>query len=213
MNSDYKFIAIEGSIGAGKTTLAKILSKSLNAQLILEQFSDNPFLPHFYSNPERHAFSVELFFMAERHKQFQEHFQTPSLFSKQQIVSDYIFEKTVLFAQKNLNKDEFKLFQRLFSILQSQFKHPDILIYLYRDVDILLKNIEKRGRSYEANISADYLQTIQTGYLDYFKTIDHYPILILDLADLDFTENQIFKKKLLQRLAEKHDNGMKTIKM
>lgn len=213
MNSKYDFIAIEGNIGAGKTTLAHILSKELDAQLILEQFSDNPFLPEFYKNPERHAFSVELFFMAERHKQFQEQFQAPDLFSNRKIVSDYFFEKTVLFAQQTLNEDEFKLFNRLFTIIKAQFVHPDLLIYLYRDVEILKANIAKRGRSYEANISTEYLQKIQSAYMDYFKMVDAYPVLVLDIGDLDFTEDELFLKKIQHRLSENHPNGMQIIKV
>jgi len=208
----YQFIAIEGNIGAGKTTLAKILREELRADLILEQFSDNPFLANFYDNPDRHAFSVELFFMAERHKQFQEHFSKPNLFSNQLVVSDYIFEKTVLFAKNNLEGEEFRLFQRLFKVLKSNFPEPDILIYLYRDIPHLLSNIQNRGRSYEENISPEYLSKIQNAYLQYFKSISNYPVLVIDIEDLDFSDDELFLKKIKSRLGTKYENGVHFIK-
>lgn len=208
----YQYIAIEGNIGAGKTTLAKLLSKELDADLILEQFSDNPFLSNFYDNPDRHAFSVELFFMAERHKQFQEYFSKPSLFNSPLVVSDYIFEKTVLFAKNNLAGEEFRLFQRLFSVLKSNFPEPDILIYLYRDVQHLLSNIKSRGRSYEQRISAEYLSDIQQAYLSYFKTVTNYPVVIMDIEDLDFTQDVLFMSKIKERLKTKYEPGFHFIK-
>ncbi len=208
----YQYIAIEGNIGAGKTTLAKMLKAELASELILEQFSDNPFLSNFYDNPERHAFSVELFFMAERHKQFQEHFSKPSLFSTPQVVSDYVFEKTVLFAKNNLAQEEFRLFQRLFFALKSNFPEPDIVIYLYRDIPHLMNNIKSRGRDYEQQISADYLSEIQQAYLSYFKTVQNYPIIVMDIGDLDFTNDDLFMKKIKSRLATEYASGMHFIK-
>ena len=204
----YQYIAIEGNIGAGKTTLAKMLQADLNSDLILEQFSDNPFLSNFYDNPERHAFSVELFFMAERHKQFQEHFSKPSLFSSPFVISDYIFEKTVLFAKNNLKGEEFRLFQRLFGVLKSNFPEPDILIYLYRDVPHLMDNIKQRGREYEKQISPEYLSNIQQAYLSYFKTVTTYPIVVMDIEDLDFTQDALFMKKIKSRLETKYKPGL-----
>lgn len=208
----YNFIAIEGNIGAGKTTLAKILHEEFKSDLILEQFSDNPFLSNFYENPERHAFAVELFFMAERHKQFQEYFGRPQLFSNQLVVSDYIFEKTVLFANNNLSGEEFRLFQRLFAALKSNFPEPDILIYLYRDIPFLMDNINSRGRSYEQQISPEYLSEIQSAYLNYFKSIVKFPVLVIDIEDLDFTNDEIFLQRIKQRLSTKYENGVHFIK-
>lgn len=208
----YKYIAIEGNIGAGKTTLAQMLQTELGSDLILEQFSDNPFLSNFYDNPDRHAFSVELFFMAERHKQFQEYFSKPSLFASPIVISDYIFEKTVLFAKNNLEGEEFRLFQRLFGVLKSNFPEPDILIYLYRDVEYLLSNIKNRGRSYEQQISAEYLANIQQAYLSYFKTVSTYPILVIDIEDLDFTKDVLFIEKIKARLKTPYESGLHFIK-
>lgn len=210
--SAYRFITIEGNIGAGKTTLANMLSKSLNADLILEQFSDNPFLPNFYENPDRHAFAVELFFMAERHKQFQAYFSKPSLFGSDIIVADYIFEKTLLFAKNNLEAEELRLFQRLFQSLKSNFPEPDILIYLYRDTKYLLENIRDRGRPYEQQISADYLNKIQSGYLNFFKTISNFPVLVIDIGDLDFVNDQLFLEKIKTRVNTIFENGVHYIK-
>ncbi len=203
LNTAYQFIAIEGNIGAGKTTLSKMLAKELNAKLILEQFSDNPFLPHFYENPERFAFPVELFFMTERHKQLQENLLQAELFYDLNI-SDYYFIKTLLFAKKNLTEEEFRLFSRLFHVLNSTFPNPDLLLYLHRPVDVLLKNIEKRGREYEQKITADYLLGVQEAYFNYFKTVNDIPILILNLGDNHFNETENEFKFILEVLKKEY---------
>jgi len=159
----YKYIAIEGNIGAGKTTLCNMLHKDFNCRLILEQFADNPFLPYFYENQERYAFPVELFFMTERHKQLQENLSQRDLF-QQMIVADYFFIKTLLFAKNNLSDEEYRLFQRLFHILNSTFPKPELIVYLHRSVDNLIENIKARGRSYEQEIAPSYLLEIQNTY-------------------------------------------------
>src|SRR3954467_8207996 len=147
----YKFITIEGNIGVGKTTLAQVLSKKLNARLILEEFADNPFLPRFYENPDQYAFPLELFFMAERYKQLKELVHTGDLFQSVTI-SDYLFTKCLLFAKVNLPDQEFRLYQKLFEIIHHQLVQPDILIYLHAPVQKLQQNIRKRNRSYEQSI-------------------------------------------------------------
>jgi len=187
LSTPYQFIALEGNIGAGKTTLCKMLAKEMNAKLILEQFSDNPFLPHFYENPERFGFPVELFFMTERHKQLQENLLQAELFYDLNI-ADYYFMKTLLFAKNNLSEEEFRLFSRLFHVLNSTFPNPDLLLYLHRPVEVLLKNIKNRGRTYEQHITSDYLLGVQEAYFNYFKTVDSIPILILNLGDNHFDE-------------------------
>lgn len=154
----YHFITIEGNIGAGKTTLAHLLSKHYNARLILEEFADNPFLPKFYENPQQYAFPVELFFMAERYKQLKELIQQKDMFQSVTI-SDYLFTKCLLFSKVTLPDDEFRLYQRLFDIIHQQLIQPDILIYLHAPVSKLQANIKKRNRSYEQNIPDDYLLT------------------------------------------------------
>jgi deoxyadenosine/deoxycytidine kinase len=194
----YPYIVIEGNIGVGKTTFCRKLQEKYDARLILEQFYDNPFLPYFYENPERHAFSVELFFMTERHRQLQEELIQGDLFN-QQIISDYIFIKTLLFAKNNLNEEEYRLFNRLFHVLNAHFKKPDLVVYLHRPVTKLLHQIKKRGRSFEMEMSAAYLENIQKAYFDFFKMDPEYPILVVGIEDLDF-EKDIHAFELLNNL-------------
>ncbi len=185
----YDFIAIEGNIGAGKTTLSQMLSEDFGARLILEEFSDNPFLPMFYENPERHAFSVELFFMSERYQQIQQTMLAQDLF-QQKTIADYFFMKTLLFANTTLTGEEYRLFQRFFNILNASFPKPQLLVYLHRSVEKVIQQIKHRGREYEQEISAEYLFKIQTAYLEYFKVENDIPILILDVEDIDFVNNE-----------------------
>ncbi len=203
----YQFIAIEGNIGAGKTTLCKMLADDWNGKLVLEQFSDNPFLPQFYQDAERHAFSVELFFMTERHKQLQESFTQPELFNPLTI-ADYFFIKTLLFAGQNLKENELQLFKRLFHILNATFPKPDLLVYLHRPVDVLLQHIRKRGREYEQDIDPAYLLTIQQAYFDYFRTEQNVPILVLDLGDKNFIEDQSVYDEIKARVLDSHKKGL-----
>lgn len=193
----HQFIAIEGNIGAGKTTLCKMLEKDFSAQLILEQFTDNPFLPHFYKNPERYAFQVELFFMTERHKQLQEFLSQRSLF-QEFTISDYFFIKTLLFAKNNLIDEEYRLFQRLFHVLNTTFRKPDLLVYLHRPVEDLMKNIKNRGRDYEKDIKPEYLLSLQQAYFDYFRTVTDIPVLIIDIEGVSFWK----KKKLYKQIVK-----------
>ena len=185
----HNFIAIEGNIGAGKTTLSQMLSQDFGTRLILEEFSDNPFLPMFYENPERHAFSVELFFMSERYQQIQQTMLAQDLF-QQKTIADYFFMKTLLFANTTLKGEEYRLFQRFFNILNASFPKPQLLVYLHRSVEKVIQQIKHRGREYEQEISADYLLKIQTAYLEYFKVETDIPILILDVEDVDFVNNK-----------------------
>ncbi|MDX1911981.1 MAG: deoxynucleoside kinase [Saprospiraceae bacterium] len=202
----YRFIAVEGNIGAGKTTLCHQLSDRLGCALVLEQFTDNPFLPPFYEQPERYAFPVELFFMTERHKQLLEHFAQPDLF-RSLTVADYFFVKTLLFAKNNLSEAEFRLFQRLFLVLNATFPKPDLLLYLHRPVPVLLKQIKKRGRNIEQNIAPDYLAEIQEAYFDYLKSETETPVVLLDLDDADFQSDPGVFEKILRLLTETHPQG------
>ena len=203
----HNFIAIEGNIGAGKTTLAKMLERDYGPRLILEQFTDNPFLPLFYKNPERHAFPVELFFMTERHKQLQESLAQRDLFS-QFVVSDYIFIKTLLFAKNNLNDEEYRLFQRLFHTLNATFSKPDLLVYLHRTVDDLVKNIERRGREIEKEIKPEYLKSLQDAYFAYFKTEKDLPILIIDVTGVDFWNDKSAYRNLTGLMKRSYPKGI-----
>jgi len=184
----YKFVVIEGNIGVGKTTLSGMLAKEYNARLILEKFEENPFLPKFYKDPEKHAFPLELFFMAERYHQLKKE-KEQDLFQPITI-ADYFFMKSKLFAQNNLQKDEHQLFNSLFEIMLSSLSNPDLLVYLYADVSRLQQNIKKRGRVFEQEITNEYLQNIQDRYLDYLRKQTHFPVLLLDVSNVDFKEDE-----------------------
>ncbi|MBL7809747.1 MAG: deoxynucleoside kinase [Saprospiraceae bacterium] len=211
MRTTYPFIAIEGNIGAGKTTLCHQLSAHSGCSLVLEQFTDNPFLPPFYEQPDRYAFPVELFFMTERHKQLLEHFSHPDLF-RTFTVADYFFVKTLLFAKNNLSEEEFRLFQRLFSVLNATFPKPDLLLYLHRPVEVLLAQIKKRGRTIERNISPSYLLEIQESYFDYLKTETETPVVILDLGSMDFQQDFRVFNAIVDIISAPHPIGIQTIK-
>lgn len=203
----HPFIVVEGNIGAGKTTLSTMLSQDFDRRLILEQFSDNPFLPYFYENPDRYAFPVELFFMTERHKQLQEELSQIQLF-EQGVIADYLFLKTLLFARHTLKAEEFRLFQRLFNILSTNFPKPDLLLYIHQPVPGLMENIKKRGRTYEQKMDPDYLARIQQAYFDYFRTVSDIPIVILDVQDIDFVANAEHYQLIVQLLNNSFSPGM-----
>ena len=163
-----------------------MLREEYNCRLILEEFADNPFLPLFYKEPERFAFTVELFFMTERHEQMERSLMNQDLF-KEFTIADYTFIKTLLFASKNLPNEKFRLFQKMFNVLNQSLPKPDLLVYFHRNVDILLDHIAKRGREYEKNITGEYLTQIQNGYFEYFRNILSYPIVIIDLNTVDLS--------------------------
>ncbi len=203
----YRFIAIEGNIGAGKTTLCEKIANDFDCRLILEQFTDNPFLPHFYDNRDRYAFPVELFFMTERHKQLQEQLGLQNLF-QEATISDYFFVKTLLFARHNLNEEEFRLFQRLYKVLNGSFPKPELLLYLHRPVPALMDLISKRARQFETNISSDYLLGIQNSYFQYFRGEDGIPIVILDLEDSDFQDDRTNYDLILKVMQQRYELGI-----
>jgi deoxyguanosine kinase len=202
---NYHFITIEGNIGAGKTTLAHMLSKHFNARLILEAFADNPFLPKFYENPQQFAFPLELFFMAERYKQLKDLLHTQDLFNSITI-SDYLFTKCLLFAKVNLPTDEFRLYQRLFDIIHNQLVQPDLLIYLHAPVSKLQQNIKKRNRSYEQQISDDYLFSIQETYTQYIKQ-HNVKTLFVDTSNADFLSNEKHLQIIIDALDKEYETG------
>ncbi|MBU0487407.1 MAG: deoxynucleoside kinase [Bacteroidetes bacterium] len=186
---NYEFVAIEGNIGSGKTSLAKILAEKYNGRLILEEFEDNPFLPKFYQDPPRHAFPLELSFLAARYTQVSSALPAHDLFHPL-LISDYFFPKTLIFAKNNLNDDEFNLFSRLFHITNQSIPQPELVVYLYNTVENLMTNIKKRGRSYEALITPQYLEEIQSRYLDYFRLQSKLKVVIVDTAGLDFVARE-----------------------
>jgi deoxyadenosine/deoxycytidine kinase len=203
---NYEFITIEGNIGAGKTTLATALSRHYNSRLVLEEFADNPFLPKFYASPQQYAFPLELFFMAERYKQLQELLLQKSMF-QQVTITDYLFIKSLLFAKVTLSEDEFKLYQRLFEIIQQNLIQPQILIYLHAPIEKLQDNIRKRQRSYEQNIPDDYLQRIQDTYLQFLKQYS-VPVLFTDASRADFISNTIHLDIITQALEKEYPAGI-----
>jgi len=201
----YNFVTIEGNIGAGKTTLAHLLSKHFNARLILEEFADNPFLPKFYQNPSQYAFPLELFFMAERYKQLKDLLQTKDMFQNITI-SDYLFTKCLLFAKVNLADEEFRLYQKLFEIINPQIVQPDILIYLHTPVKKLQENIKKRNRDYEQSIPSDYLFTLQETYTQYIKQ-HNIKTLYVDAGNADFLGNEDHMKVIIDALDKEYEDG------
>jgi len=202
----YNYVTIEGNIGAGKTTLSHLLSKHFNARLILEEFADNPFLPKFYENPQQYAFPLELFFMAERYKQLKDLLQTKDLFQNITI-ADYLFTKCLLFAKVNLLTEEFRLYQKLFDIMNPQVIQPDILIYLHSPVNKLQANIKKRNRSYEQGIQNDYLFQLQETYTQYIKQ-HNIKTLFVDASNADFLGNEQHLKIIINALDKEYDEGL-----
>lgn len=201
----HQFITIEGNIGAGKTTLATILAKKLNARIILEEFAENPFLSKFYDNPGQYAFPLELFFMAERYKQLKEMVHTKDLFQSI-TVSDYLFTKCLLFAKVNLPEEEFRLYQKLFDIIHQQLVFPDVLIYLHAPVNKLQQNIKKRNRPFEQAIPDEYLFNIQETYTHYIKQ-HNIKTIFVDASNADFTGNETHVDIILDALEKDLDYG------
>lgn len=186
---DLNYIVIEGNIGAGKTTLSKMIAKEYNAKLILEQFADNPFLPKFYNNPDKYSFQLELSFLAERYHQLNKDLTSRDLF-RTFTVADYYFMKSLIFAKATLSEDEYNLYRKIFNIIYQSIPKPDLYVYLHVSVQNLKNNISKRGRDYEQSISVDYLTKLQEGYFDFFKQQNDISFLIIDTNNMDFVGNQ-----------------------
>jgi len=206
----HRYIAIEGNIGAGKTTLATMLSEHFGARLILEQFEENPFLPGFYQDPAKHAFALELSFLAERYSQMKNELAQHDMFQPV-IVSDYFIQKSLLFAKNNLKEEEFTLFSKLFHIMHASLPKPDLLVYLHLDVPELLDNIDERGREFEENITEEYLHQIQNNYLHFISRQQNMPVILLDINHLDFVENKEDFQRIVSLVSEKHQTGMKRV--
>ena len=199
--SQLHLVAIEGNIGAGKTTLARKIANEHNAKLVLERFADNPFLPKFYNDQSRYAFPLEMSFLADRYQQFTDDTTQFDLF-KNFMVSDYDIYKSLIFAQITLQKEEFKLYRKMFNFMYKEVKKPDIYIFLYQRTERLLENIKKRGRGYEQGIDKEYLEKINRGYFDFLKGFPHRKSLIIDIADLDFVENTTDYELIIDKILE-----------
>lgn len=182
-----EFITIEGNIGAGKTSLATMISKDFNAKLILERFAENPFLPSFYEDQARYAFPLEMSFLADRYQQFMDDTNQFDLF-KNFMISDYDIFKSLIFAKVTLQKQEYELYRKIFDFMYKEVRKPKIYVYLYQTTKRLLEQIKKRGRAYEQGIEADYLTNINQGYMDFLKTYPKDNQLIIDVSELDFVD-------------------------
>jgi 2-amino-4-hydroxy-6-hydroxymethyldihydropteridine diphosphokinase len=193
----YNYVAIEGNIGSGKTSLSNLMSDEFNAKIVLERFADNPFLPKFYEDQERFAFPLEMSFLADRYQQLTDDLAQFDLF-KNFIVSDYYIFKSLIFAQVTLQKEEYALYRKMFDIMYKEISKPDLYIYLYQNTDRLLENIKKRGRVYEQNIEASYLQKIHVGYTNFIKTEQDLNTLIIDVSELDFVNNHKDYREVLK---------------
>lgn len=209
--SQLHFLAIEGNIGAGKTTLAEKIASDFEAKLVLERFADNPFLPKFYEDQSRYAFPLEMSFLADRFQQFTDDTSQFDLF-KNFMVSDYDVFKSLIFAEITLQQQEFSLYRKLFNFMYREVKKPDVYVFLYQNTDRLLENIRKRGREYEQNIQSAYLEDINQGYLNYIKSYPHKSSLIIDVSELDFVERTDDYEAILKRIERKiiDDHLLKT---
>lgn len=194
-----KYIAIEGNIGAGKTTLAKRLSKKLRGRLVLEEFADNPFLEKFYEEPERYAFSVEMAFLADRYHQLSELPTSGDLFQSY-IIADYAPFKSLIFAQNNLSQDEFRLYREFWQMAFQNIRQPDMIIFLNRSYPSLRRNIEKRGRSYEQNLQTEYLERLTERYSNYLNHFWEGKILRVDADEVDFLHSETDVISLIEEI-------------
>jgi deoxyadenosine/deoxycytidine kinase len=199
MKIRYNYVVIEGNIGAGKTTLASRIAEQFNAQLILEHFADNPFLPKFYSDPEKYSFPLELSFLASRYKQLKEELVPQNLF-KSFSIADYYFMKSLVFAASTLTGDEFNLYRQIFYIIYGSLPKPDIYVYLHIRPERLLENIERRGRNYEKSITKEYLEKIQNSYFSFFKQNPENKYLVIDVNDIDFVANESHYSKVIDTI-------------
>jgi deoxyadenosine/deoxycytidine kinase len=207
----YHFIAVDGNIGAGKTTLTQLLSQYYNAKLMLEEFAENPFLTKFYENPKQYAFPLELFFLAERFKQQQELIKNTDLFQSITI-SDYLFTKCLLFAKVNLPEEEYRLYQKMFDVFQQQLTTPDVLIYLHAPVNKLQSNIKKRNRKFEQSIPDEYLFKLQETYTSYIKQ-HNIKTIFVDASNADFLYNEAHFKLITDALEKDLEEGQHFINL
>lgn len=206
----YKYIAIEGNIGAGKTTLAQLLSEVYNGKLILEEFEDNPYLSKFYSNPEKYALQLETSFLLDRYKQLNTILSEPNIFNDF-VIADYMLTKSLLFAKINLNVIDYKLYSTFFDIIQKKLPKPEIVFFLHTDTEHLKKNIQKRGRSYEQTINRYYLGKIERIYFEYFKQNPQLKVVIIDVTNIDWISNMYAYESLVNVFEKQYPLGMNYI--
>jgi len=203
----YNYIAIEGNIGAGKTSLARMIAEEYNAKLILEEFEDNSFLPKFYKEPDKYAFPLEMSFLAERYQQLKDQLSSQDLF-KSFTIADYFIDKSLIFARNNLGDAEMTLYSRLFGIISSFLPRPDLIVFLYLNTERLLSNIRSRGRDYEQSISSQYLEDIQAGYFRHFNTLFNIPILLIDTSWIDFVNDPDDYERIMVIIKKEYQPGI-----
>ncbi len=197
-----RFLAIEGNIGSGKTSLTEKIAQDFNAKPILERFADNAFLPKFYEDQLRYAFPLEMSFLADRYSQLNQGLGQYDLFNDF-IIADYYIYKSLIFAQVTLDTDEALLYRSIFDVMNKEITKPDLYVYLYQNTENLLKNIKKRGRSYEENIQANYLNNINQSYSEFIKTLPQENVLIIDVSEKDFVENHEDYLEILKLINDK----------
>jgi deoxyadenosine/deoxycytidine kinase len=208
----YRYITIEGNIGAGKTTLANLLSQEYGGTIILEQFRENPYLAKFYEDPQRYAFQLEMSFMLQRYQQLNQVLSEPQIF-EQFVVSDYMFTKSLLFAKINLSREEHQLFRHLFDLIWKKLPQPDVIFYLHADAQHLLNNIKKRGRPYEQGITKHYLNKIEKIYFEFFKQMPEQKIAVIDVNDMDWVGNVFVYEHMLDLFDKDYKPGINVVEM
>jgi len=196
------YIAIEGMIGAGKTTLATLLAERLNAHLVLEEVEKNPFLERFYEDPERFAFQTQIFFLLSRYRQ-QLEIPSPDLFGRK-VISDYCFARDKIFARVNLRNDELVLYEKILALLEPRVPKPDLVVYLQASTEMLLERIRRRGRSFEADIDVDYVRTLNEAYNHFFFHYDETPLLVVNTREVDFFSNPAHLDSIIHQIRSPH---------
>ncbi len=206
----YNYIAIEGNIGSGKTSLTKLIAEDYNARMILERFEGNSFLPKFYKDPDKYAFPLEMSFLADRYQQLKEELAKGDLF-RSFTIADYFIDKSLIFARNNLQPDEFNLYSKLFDIINSTLPKPELIVFLYNSIERIRENIRSRGRSYENSIQESYLERIQEGYFNYFKLNKPNRVLIIDTQSIDFVASKEDYQKLVGIIKKEYPPGVHRI--
>ncbi|OYU96001.1 MAG: deoxynucleoside kinase [Bacteroidetes bacterium B1(2017)] len=206
-SSPYSFIAIEGNIGSGKSSLANLLARDWGGHLIMEEFEDNSFLPKFYEDSRRYAFPLEMSFLAARFNQLKKQLPEQELF-RELVISDYIFAKCLLFSKVNLDEDEYELYYKMFDIINQQLPKPELLIYLHSPVEKLQWNINNRGRSYEQKIEDQYLLNLQQTYFDYLHTHTEQRVLLIDCSNIDFVNNEGHYQQIKELACKEYEPGI-----
>ncbi|MBI5417077.1 deoxynucleoside kinase [Candidatus Poribacteria bacterium] len=196
----YRFIAIEGTIGVGKTTLVHLLSERFKAKEVLEVVEDNPFLQDFYKNMRLYAFQTQIFFLISRYKQLEQLMQ-PGLF-EDMVITDYILDKDKIFATITLDDDEMAMYNHIYPLFQRRIPTPDLVIYLQASTDVLWERIKKRGRHFEKNISKEYLKEINQAYDNYFFNYNKTPLLVINTNEIDYVHHQTDLDDLTKQIKE-----------